>query len=261
LLGNLCNPGLDSGCTAVVALLKGQELYVANAGDSRCVVCRKGQAIEMSLDHKPEDDIERTRIENAGGRITCDGRVNGGLNLSRALGDHASKQSECLPAEGQMDNEDEFMVLACDGIWNFMSSQEVVDFIRERMQKGENKLSKICEELFDHCLAPKTFGDGTGCDNMTAVIVQFRPELANSNESKCLKRSSSPAESEHNKRPRIEETENTEPKLEDVVRNRNEKKLNFDIRMIPNIPMTTNKLKHDDKRSIDLGNPCKSFFH
>ena len=44
--------------------------------------------------------------------------------------------------------EDEFMVLACDGIWNFMSSQEVVDFIRERMQKGETKLSKICEEVF-----------------------------------------------------------------------------------------------------------------
>ena len=70
----------------MVALLMGQELYVANAGDSRCVVCRKGQAIEMSLDHKPEDDIERNRIVKAGGTITGDGRVNGGLNLSRALG-------------------------------------------------------------------------------------------------------------------------------------------------------------------------------
>lgn len=69
-----------------MALLKGQELYVANAGDSRCVVCRGGQAIEMSLDHKPEDDAEMKRIIMAGGKVTADGRVNGGLNLSRALG-------------------------------------------------------------------------------------------------------------------------------------------------------------------------------
>lgn len=89
-------PGKDSGCTAVVGLLNGRDLYVANAGDSRCVVCRKGKAIEMSLDHKPEDDEEAARIIKAGGRVTFDGRVNGGLNLSRALGDHAYKMvSEC----------------------------------------------------------------------------------------------------------------------------------------------------------------------
>ena len=41
-------PGSDSGCTAVVALIRGNKLYVANAGDSRCVVCRDGKAVEMS---------------------------------------------------------------------------------------------------------------------------------------------------------------------------------------------------------------------
>ncbi|XP_021927552.1 probable protein phosphatase CG10417 isoform X2 [Zootermopsis nevadensis] len=214
-------PGSDSGCTAVVALLKGQELYVANSGDSRCVVCRKGKAIEMSLDHKPEDNAEKKRIVNAGGMVTKDGRVNGGLNLSRALGDHAYKQSEGLPAEEQMitalpdvrtlmidPEQDEFMVLACDGIWNFMSSQEVVDFVRPRIQGGQTKLSQICEELFDHCLAPNTLSDGTGCDNMTAVIVQFRPELVNKSESKSVKRAAPPAIetiSEPTKRPKTEE--------------------------------------------------------
>ena len=59
---------------------------MANAGDSRCVLSRAGKAVEMSFDHKPEDDIERKRIEKAGGKVTSDGRVNGGLNLSRALG-------------------------------------------------------------------------------------------------------------------------------------------------------------------------------
>lgn len=75
----------------MVALLQGNELFVANAGDSRCVICRDGQAIDMSLDHKPEDTEELERIRKAGGRVTMDGRVNGGLNLSRAIGDHAYK--------------------------------------------------------------------------------------------------------------------------------------------------------------------------
>ena len=65
----------------------GRELYVANAGDSRCVLSRAGKAIDMSVDHKPEDDIEQTRIKKAGGKVTPDGRVNGGLNLSRAIGE------------------------------------------------------------------------------------------------------------------------------------------------------------------------------
>ncbi|ALC40683.1 CG10417 [Drosophila busckii] len=182
-------PGKDSGCTAVVSLLHGRDLYVANAGDSRCVISRAGKAIEMSLDHKPEDEEESTRIARAGGRVTHDGRVNGGLNLSRALGDHAYKMNLELPAESQMISalpdvkkliitpEDEFMVLACDGIWNYMSSEEVVDFVRLRLNDENKKLSQICEELFDNCLAPNTMGDGTGCDNMTAVIVKFEKNL------------------------------------------------------------------------------------
>lgn len=152
-------PGKDSGCTAVVCLLHGRDLYVANAGDSRCVISRNGKAIEMSLDHKPEDDEESTRIVKAGGRVTLDGRVNGGLNLSRALGDHAYKTNLELPAEAQMISalpdvkkliitpEDEFMVLACDGIWNYMSSGEVVDFVRLRLKDESKKLSQICEEV------------------------------------------------------------------------------------------------------------------
>ncbi|XP_062136545.1 probable protein phosphatase CG10417 [Drosophila sulfurigaster albostrigata] len=182
-------PGKDSGCTAVVCVLHGRDLYVANAGDSRCVISRNGKAIEMSLDHKPEDDEESTRIVNAGGRVTLDGRVNGGLNLSRALGDHAYKTNLELSAEAQMISalpdvkkliispEDEFMVLACDGIWNYMTSEEVVKFVRLRLKDENKKLSQVCEELFDNCLAPNTMGDGTGCDNMTAVIVKFQQKL------------------------------------------------------------------------------------
>ena len=63
---------------------------------------RDGKAIEMSFDHKPEDAPERERIENAGGRVTPDGRVNGGLNLSRAIGDHAYKTNKSLPLQGML---------------------------------------------------------------------------------------------------------------------------------------------------------------
>lgn len=185
--GHVEEPGSDSGCTAVVALLRKNSLVVANAGDSRCVLCRNGEAIDLSVDHKPEDDDERKRIEAAGGTVTADGRVNGGLNLSRALGDHWYKRNDSMLPQEQMisawpdiqtetiGDQDEFIVVACDGIWNYMTSQEVVDFVKHKLQEEEKRkqLSLICEELFDYCLAPNTMGDGTGCDNMTCMIVLF----------------------------------------------------------------------------------------
>lgn len=152
-------PGKASGCTAVVALLSKRELYVANAGDSRCVFSRAGKVVEMSFDHKPEDEIEFERIRKAGGRVTLDGRVNGGLNLSRAIGDHGYKMNKELPAEAQMISalpdikhvtlqpEDEFMVLACDGIWNYMSNEEVIGFVKQRIDAGKMTLSEICEQV------------------------------------------------------------------------------------------------------------------
>lgn len=221
----LKGPGVESGCTAVVALLRGRDLYVANAGDSRCVVSRAGEALDMSLDHKPEDDIETQRIIAAGGYVSRDGRVKGGLNLSRAIGDHTYKRSENLPPEEQMitalpdirtlsldPKEDEFMILACDGIWNSMTSQEVVSFVRTRLLNGDKNISTICEELFDFCLAPDTMRDESGCDNMTAVIVQFMPSLEKASSSDLPntslpntsnKRPASPAEDSENIAKRI----------------------------------------------------------
>jgi protein phosphatase 1G len=152
-------PGKASGCTAVVALLAGRNLYVANAGDSRCVVCRGGKVVEMSFDHKPEDEIEFQRIRKAGGRVTLDGRVNGGLNLSRAIGDHGYKMNHELAPDAQMisampdlkvielEPEDDFMVLACDGIWNYMSNEEVVGFVKQRIDAAKSTLAEICEEV------------------------------------------------------------------------------------------------------------------
>ncbi|VDK66552.1 unnamed protein product [Onchocerca ochengi] len=177
-------PGEDSGSTACVVILFKDKIVVGNAGDSRAVLCRKGVAVELSVDHKPEDDTERRRIEAAGGEISVDGRVNGGLNLSRALGDHFYKKNAALPLKEQMISAlpdvkqykilqgDEFIIIACDGIWNSLTSQEAIDFVRRRISDGVN-LSDICEQICDHCLSPNTAGDGTGCDNMTIIIAQI----------------------------------------------------------------------------------------
>ena len=75
-----------SGCTANVCLIVQNKIYCANSGDSRTVISELGKPVALSIDHKPDDDIEKNRIHQAGGEI-YNGRVNGNLNLSRALGD------------------------------------------------------------------------------------------------------------------------------------------------------------------------------
>ena len=176
--------GPSAGCTAVCAMVRDGEIVVANAGDSRCVLSRNGEAVAMTQDHKPMDAGEYDRIIKAGGFV-ADGRVNGSLNLSRALGDLEYKQTKELPPEAQMvtaDPEirtekyqpaDEFFILACDGIWDVLTNQEAVDFVRERLLAGKTP-QEICEEACDHCLAPDTNGCGKGCDNMSIIIVVFK---------------------------------------------------------------------------------------
>lgn len=121
---------LDSiGCTANVVLIDDyKKLYVANAGDSRCVLCRSGKAVALSFDHKPDNDVEKKRIEKAGSTIT-EGRVDGNLNLSRSLGDMKYKQNkELKPSEHpitalpdvlvqNLSPDDQFLLIGCDGIW------------------------------------------------------------------------------------------------------------------------------------------------
>ena len=91
-------PSFASGCTAVVVLFDriNLKLYIANCGDSRSVLSRNGTAVDLSEDHKPEDLIEVTRINHAGGHVTEEGRINGCLNLSRALGDLRYKTNHTL---------------------------------------------------------------------------------------------------------------------------------------------------------------------
>ncbi|PKI33994.1 hypothetical protein CRG98_045612 [Punica granatum] len=93
--------GPTCGSTACVAIIRNNQLLVANAGDSRCVISKRGQACNLSRDHKPDLEAEKERIIKAGGFIHA-GRVNGSLNLARAIGDMEFKQNKFLPAEKQI---------------------------------------------------------------------------------------------------------------------------------------------------------------
>lgn len=196
------------GCTAVVVLIvrkeggNGSRIFCANAGDSRAIMSRKGVVLPLSEDHKPENDIETARINAAGGYVQHmpgGARVQGDLNLSRAMGDLRYKKPDDKPPEEQiltvfpevrtfdLTDDDEFMVIGCDGIWERKQNQEMIDFVRPKIcakdESSQARLhSSICGEICDTGLCPsmdpgenESF-DGTGCDNMTVMVVQLKKD-------------------------------------------------------------------------------------
>lgn len=188
MLARCGESGLDSsGCAATAAVITSDSIVCGNAGDSRTVLGRRGIAKPLSFDHKPDNIGETSRIEAAGGFVEM-GRVNGNLALSRALGDFTFKRNLSLPPEEQIvtaapdivehkrDKDDEFVILACDGIWDCMSSQQAVEFAR-RCIAEKLDLQQICELMMEECLAPESDMSGIGCDNMTVCIVAlFQPD-------------------------------------------------------------------------------------
>lgn len=170
-----------SGCTATVSLVTNTKIYVANAGDSRTVLGIKGRAKPLSQDHKPQNEAEKARIVAAGGFVDF-GRVNGNLALSRAIGDFEFKKNPELPPEHQIVTafpdvsehdiaaNDEFLVLACDGIWDCEPSQSVIEFVRRGIA-ARQPLDKICENMMNKCISNGSDTRGIGCDNMTMIVV------------------------------------------------------------------------------------------
>ncbi|KAF7265176.1 protein phosphatase alphabet [Rhynchophorus ferrugineus] len=167
-----------SGTTAVCAFISPRGMYIANCGDSRAVLCRHGSPVFSTQDHKPGLPSERDRILKAGGSVMIQ-RVNGSLAVSRALGDFEYKNVEGRgPCEqlvspepeifvrDREDAEDEFLVLACDGIWDVMSNEDLCAYIHNRLQVTDN-LQEITSQVIDTCLYKGSR------DNMSIVLVVF----------------------------------------------------------------------------------------
>jgi serine/threonine protein phosphatase PrpC len=195
------------GCTACVMLVRGSTLYVANAGDSRCVLARQAttgtsessapcgsesdladgcsspvskhkvagrvleRVVDLSVDHKPTTPLERKRIEAAGLTVS-EGRVEGDLALSRAIGDTRYKQNHDLPPEEQAITalpdvrvfdltkagmlSDAFVLLACDGIWDCKTSEEAAAFAAERVERIVPVSPSCASEYGDWACAART---------------------------------------------------------------------------------------------------------
>jgi len=165
-----------SGSTAVCALVSPNKIYFGNCGDSRGMLVRNSRVQFTTQDHKPVNPAERERIQNAGGTVMIQ-RVNGSLAVSRALGDYEYKQVEGKgPCEQLVSPEpevsiidrdregDQFVVLACDGIWDVMSNEELAEFVHSRMRLT-NDLTQVCNQVVDTCLYKGSR------DNMSIILL------------------------------------------------------------------------------------------
>lgn len=174
--------GREGGSTGTFFLVTRKEtqmhLQVGNVGDSRVLVCKKGEPIAMTEDHKPNTASERQRIEDCGGRVE-NNRVDGSLAVSRAFGDRDYKQGSgdqlqqkviALADVTHIDLEfgsKDFAVLCCDGVFesNF-SNEQVIEFILQEMQTS-NDLALISAKVCEEAIARGSR------DNISCVIVQF----------------------------------------------------------------------------------------
>lgn len=132
------------------------------------------KSISIDEDHKPDDPAEQERIHEAGGTIskTCEGdvlRVENQLAMTRVLGDFAIDKNIVPPmadiVQYPRDASAAYVVLACDGIWDVMSNEEVASYILDRA--STIPMETIAAQLLDDCLRRQS------TDNMSIYIIQL----------------------------------------------------------------------------------------
>jgi serine/threonine protein phosphatase PrpC len=182
------------GSTAVAVLMHESDeghrtLISANVGDSRAILSRRGKAIDLTRDHKPNEEREKARILRMGEVIEWDSlskvhRVRN-LSLSRAIGDRHAKPVVSSQVEIKLfpvvEDGDEFFLLASDGLWDVMNSQEVVSYVHQRFEKELNRepartaeekenMRLVLRRNMARAVAREALRRGTG-DNICVVIV------------------------------------------------------------------------------------------
>lgn len=204
----------NCGSTAIVtSIIANRYIIVANTGDSRSILSMNGGfSKNLSFDHKPSNMGERVRIENSGGYV-INSRVNEVLALSRAFGDYkfklpwlqlatpghnnsfleenrkfVKKNLVALPPElYQVTVEPdimiydlealsfpEFVILACDGIWDCYTNDQLVKLIRKKL-RDRWSLQHVTEYVLNDCISMASSATGIGFDNMTLLIIAIHP--------------------------------------------------------------------------------------
>ena len=153
------------GCTATVALLVNENIYIANTGDCRLIISRgRGNVEQITIDQKPELEEEKKRVEKAGG-VIMNGRIDGDINVSRSLGDFRYKNNTQLSREEQKlvpypdifsisrDGVD-FLLIGCDGIYEMMDNSQLMEFIYAQYAEGVKDLETIVGLMIDKLVSP-----------------------------------------------------------------------------------------------------------
>lgn len=167
----------DQGSTlAAVWFATPQQLVVAGVGDSRVIVaCQDHHVHQLTRDHRPNCPLEEERIYSVGGRVELVygvPRVNGRMGLSRAIGDLMDRPA--ISGEPDMAvydiNEamDEFLILGTDGLFDVMSNEDCVDFVRDLMYDDDTNGEQ--REYFASLLVEEALRRGS-YDNVTVIII------------------------------------------------------------------------------------------
>jgi len=156
------------GTTAAHLYIMKDRFMAANTGDSRVMIGARGNVAVLTVDHKPDLPGETRRIEELGGEVVRIGvpRVQGILAVSRSLGDLPFKPyviAEPRIVEGYLGKENDYAVLACDGVWDVLTPEDVMEEVRrlEDPQKGADRLAK------------KALDQGS-TDNITVIVIDLR---------------------------------------------------------------------------------------
>ncbi|BGP50048.1 mgpp2cl-1, protein phosphatase 2C-like protein 1 [Rhodotorula kratochvilovae] len=162
--GSPSPPSTDEQINGPAEVVKAAKrtLYTANAGDARAVLSRNGRAIRLSYDHKGSDEKEIQRVEAAGGYV-MNQRVNGYLAVTRSLGDSQMKQfvvGSPYTTETTLRPDDDFLIVACDGLWDVCSDQQAVDAL-----KGLTDPQQAADTLLQYALSHGT------TDNLTCMVI------------------------------------------------------------------------------------------
>ncbi|GAB64765.1 protein phosphatase 2C [Plasmodium cynomolgi strain B] len=182
----------SSGSTACVSVIFNHMMYIANIGDSRCVLSKNGRAVVVTVDHRAGGNKkEEERIITSGGMLDDEGYLGGCLGVCRGFGSFDKRTREklkglvCEPDLFQINltEDDEFLIICCDGIFDVMTSQEAVNTVRASLVESSDP-TVAAEALCQLAYKRKAL------DNLSVVVVIFQsPEMkkkAQSSESASL---------------------------------------------------------------------------